>query len=152
MDSRTLADRIRIEEEILSYVRKALCVAIDAPIEHATATLWLERVGFLGDSFGRHVARLFAIKAEGGYMGFLAAGQAPALSLDADRLAVEQRILREELRAIRAEARSASAENLPNLYALRQRMTGLLARLDAHQRNERDLWLDAFLTDIGGEG
>jgi hemerythrin-like domain-containing protein len=152
MDNRDIADRIAIEEEILSHVRMAMCVALDARIDEATAGHWLERFCFLADSFGRHMARMFAIKEEGGYMDFIVTSQQPTLAPKVETLVCDHREIPDLLRRIRGDARATRPDNLANLRSLRQRMRGFLDRLDGHHDNERNLWMDVYLIDLGGEG
>lgn len=146
-----LTERIRIEHEILGHVRSALQVAIDAPIEAATAHEWLERTAFLFASFARHLARLFEIEDEAGYMGAVLA-HAPTLGWRTDRLYEEHCRLLWLVGSIGRDAARIDPENLSNLYELQQRVQGFLGQLESHQKAERDLLVEAFLVDIGGEG
>lgn len=142
---------LRVEHEILSHVHQALSLAVRAPIEAESPDRWLERVCFLTDSFCRHLSRVFAIEEQGGYMDFVMESPQPTLAARVDELWAEHRTLMEELQQVLAEARSASPSNLANLYELKQRLAGFLARCDEHRRKECELCYEAFLVDIGGE-
>jgi hypothetical protein len=152
MDAQVIAERMSIEENILAHVRDALEVAVSAPIERSTAGQWLERLCFLGHSFNRHLRRLFAIEEEGGYMDFIVSCPQPTLGSQADSLNTDHRDLPRALDAILADAEATNPGDVRRLRFLRDRIEELLERLDGHHRKEHDLWLDAFLVDIGGEG
>jgi hypothetical protein len=152
MDAQMIADRMSIEENILAHVRDALEVAVSAPIVRTTAVQWLERFCFLGNSFQRHLRRLFAIEEEGGYMDFIISCPQPTLGNQADSLHTDHQDLPTELESILADAADIDPSDLDGLRNLRERLEGFLERLSSHHRREHDLWLDAFLVDIGGEG
>ena len=151
MPAELLLNRLAIEHDILVHVRQALCIAMDSPIEQESAHHWLERFCFLGDSFRRHVTRLFMIEEEEGYMDFLAESQRPTLQREADTLLAEHAVISREMSETLADARAFSSENLANLHGLRQRMFGIVGRIDQHRSKENDLWSEAVV-DIGGEG
>lgn len=151
MSSSRILDRLTIEHDILAHVRQALCIAMDSPIVKESAHQWLERFCFLGESFRRHVCRLFLIEEEEGYMDFLADSPRPTLQHQADSLLCDHHRISQELSRILADARATSSENLANLHELKQQMSGLVSRFDLHRTKENDLWSEAVV-DIGGEG
>jgi hypothetical protein len=151
MSANRILDRLNIEHDILVHVRQALCIATDSPIVRETAHQWLERFCFLGESFRRHITRLFMIEEEEGYMDFLADSPRPTLQHAADVLLREHTSLARELSEILADARGTSSDNLSNLHGLKQRLSGLVSRYDQHRTKENDLWSEAVV-DIGGEG
>lgn len=147
-----LRERLEIEHTILGHVREALCIALSSPIDTAHAREWLERVCFLADSFRRHVTRLFTIEEEEGYLDFIVDSQRPTLGHQADALCEEHRIILDDLARVLADARSTSVDNLANLHSLRQKIEGVLTRFDHHRVMECELWIEACIVDIGGEG
>ncbi|QDU59870.1 hypothetical protein Pan216_07030 [Planctomycetes bacterium Pan216] len=150
-DSTSIGKRIKIENEILFYVREALSVAIRAPLAHETAIEWLERAQFLVGSFSRHVRRLFAIEEEGGYMDFVTALK-PTFANRAAKLREEHRSLVSDLEGIRADAHNTNPSNLANLHSLQQRLLGFFRRLESHRHHEWELLQETYLVDLGGEG
>ncbi|MFO0945787.1 MAG: hypothetical protein U1D30_07570 [Planctomycetota bacterium] len=147
-----IRERMEIEDKILSHVQAALLVALQCPIERSTAGQWLERICFLGDSFRRHVERLFAIEEDAGYMDFIAEGQRPTLGHDADDLRNEHGILVCGLSLAVQAARNTVPVDLTDLYAVQGRFLALLEHFKRHRDKEHELWMEAYLVDIGGEG
>ena len=152
MDANSIAERIRLEREILTHVRQAVRLAVRAPFDLETSAEWHERLCFLLDSFGRHMRRLFTIEEEGGYLDFVVDSQRPNLAQTADRLLAEHRELVEIHHEVLKDAKTISVSNLANLHELRQRVIGFLGRLARHFRDEKNLCFDALMVDIGGEG
>jgi len=152
MSPTTIADRIRIESQILNYVREALLTAVNAPIEEHISEQWCERCRFLTESFERHVNRLFRIKWEVDDQTLLMDSDQTGLVEVLIQLESEQREMAFELREINSEARSLAPENVANLHAFHQRIQGFMERFDDMRLRECKLWLDAYEIDIGGEG
>jgi hypothetical protein len=152
MNRHTLAERIRIESQILAFVREALIVALDAPISAKVGQQWAERCRFLLDSFERHVARLFRIKWEVDDQFLISNTENPGLIDDLVQLESNERELSIELRQLGGEARELGPDNVANLHAFRQRAIGFLERFDEIRLRECKIWLDAFEIEIGGEG
>jgi hypothetical protein len=152
MNRHTLAERIRIESQILAFVREAMIVALDAPITVNVAQQWTERCRFLIDSFERHVSRLFRIKWEVDDQFLIASSENPGLIDDLVQLETDERQLSQELRDLCFEARNLAFDNVANLHAFRQRALGFLERFDEIRLRECKIWLDAYEIEIGGEG
>ena len=152
MSPTTIADRIRIESQILNYVREALLTAVNAPIEEHTGDQWSERCRFLTESFERHVNRLFRIKWEVDDHTLLMESDQTGLMEVLVQVESEQREMAFELRELNGESRCLAAENIANLHAFRQRVQGFMERFDDMRLRECKLWLDAYEIDIGGEG
>lgn len=152
MDRTTLADRIRIESQILSLVREALVIALDAPFDSATADQWCERCRFLTDSFRRHVERMFQIKWEIDDRPLALESERPSLMDELAEIEAEQRRLLAEINLISREAHELAPDNLANLHAFRQRLIGFIDRFDELRTMEAKVWMDGFQVDIGGEG
>lgn len=147
-----IRERMEIEDQILAHVQAALLVALQCPIERPTSNQWLERICFLGDSFRRHVERLFAIEEDAGYMDFIAEGQRPTLGNDADDLRGEHDVLRCGLSLAVDAARHCSPNSLVDLHAIQNRFLVLFEHFKRHREKEHELWMEAYLVDIGGEG
>jgi hypothetical protein len=152
MNRQTLAERIRIESQILAFVREAMIVAVNAPITPNVAQQWTERCRFLIDSFERHVSRLFRIKWEVDDQFLIASSENPGLIDDLVQLETDERQLSQELRDLCFEARNLAFDNVANLHAFRQRAVGFLERFDEIRLRECKIWLDAYEIEIGGEG
>ncbi|MBY0587376.1 hypothetical protein K2X85_09385 [bacterium] len=152
MNRHALAERIRIESQILAFVREAMIVALQAPITTKVAPQWAERSRFLIDSFERHVSRLFRIKWEVDDQFLISTTENPGLIDDLVQLEAQERELSLELRDLGLEARGLAPDNVANLYAYRQRALGFLERFDEIRLRECKIWLDAFEIEIGGEG
>jgi hypothetical protein len=152
MNRNTLAERIRIESQILAFVREAMIVALDAPITTNVAQQWTERCRFLIDSFERHVSRLFRIKWEVDDQFLIASSENPGLIDDLVQLETDERQLSQELRELCFEARNLAFDNVANLHAFRQRALGFIERFDEIRLRECKIWLDAYEIEIGGEG
>lgn len=151
MNSSTVCEQLRTEHAIIEHVRNALCVALRADFDVESAERWLERLCFLTDSFCRHLERLFRIEESDGYIGFLIDESAPSLSPKAERLLEEHPDLLQRLRDYFAVAQTTPADP-SRLVGLRLSMLDYLDALDRHHRHEDELWMDAYLIDIGGEG
>lgn len=151
MRGKDITERISIEWKILDYVRQALITAVNAPIEERSATIWLERFCFLGESFGRHVKRLFDVEEEGGYMTSVVEHE-PNIAPRVESLAQEHDSIYEDLEILLSQARIVRSSNLANLHAVRQQLLGLLQRFERHQMDEETLWSGAYQLDIGGGG
>jgi hypothetical protein len=152
MSPATLAERIRVETQILAYSREALVLALNASIEIASGEDWCERVRFLTESFERHVRRLYRIKWEVDDQSLILQSEQPGLIDELVILEAEQRELSFEIRSLTHESRELASDNLNNLRAFRQRMIGFIERFDDVRLREMKLWLDAYDLDIGGEG
>lgn len=152
MHAHPLSKRLRIELNILSCVRDALRVALDAPLDDELREEWIERLRFLMSSFNRHLERLFAVEEEHGYMDILTQSPQPTLCQQADRLLAEHLRFRREILELRRDAEGLDSENLASYQSLRQRVHGFLIRVEHHRHREQELLLEAFLGDIGGEG
>jgi hypothetical protein len=152
MDRTNLADRIRIESQILSLVREALVVAVDAPFDSSTAEQWCERCRFLTDSFRRHVERMFLIKWEIDDRPLALESERPGLMDELAEIEAQQRRFLAELNLLSREAYELAPDNLANLYAFRQRVLGFVERFDELRLLEAKVWMDGFQVDIGGEG
>jgi hypothetical protein len=152
MNRHTLAERIRIESQILAFVREAMIVALDAPIQQQVAPQWAERCRFLMDSFERHVSRLFRIKWEVDDQFLFVNSENPGLIDDLVQLEGDERALAVELRDLCVEARHLLFDNIANLHAFRQRALGFIERFDEIRLRECKIWLDAYEIEIGGEG
>lgn len=152
MRAKSVCQQMTIENEILTHVSQALSLAVKAPIQADAAEEWLERFTFLGDSFHRHITRLFAIEEDGGYMDFVLECPQPTLSARVELLRGDHRGLLSDLATILEDAKQVSHRNVANLHELKQRLSGFLARFAEHRRKECELCFEAFLVDIGGEG
>lgn len=152
MSATTLAERIRIESQILGFVREALLVAMNAPIEPDTSEQWCERCRFLMESFRRHVDRLFRIKWEIDDRHLVLEAERPAVVDDLAEIEALQRKLLAELNLLTGEALGLSTDNPANLHAFRQRLIGFIERFDDQRSLESKIWMDTFQIDIGGEG
>lgn len=152
MPSRARLEQLKLEQEILTHVHHAVGIAVSAPIDQEKGETWRDRIAFLLESYCRHVRRVFSIEEEGGYMDVILDGARPNLAARVEILRLEHRQLQEQIEHLIVQARNARPENLANLHELRQRVGEWLRRFDAHLKSERDLFMDAFLVDIGGEG
>lgn len=152
MSRTTLAERIRIESQILSLVREALLVALNAPIDLSTSEQWCERCRFLTESFRRHVERLFRIKWEIDDRPLVLEAERPAVVDDLTEIESEQRKHLAELNLLTGDAHDLAPDNLANLHAFRQRLAGFIERFDELRLLECKVWMEAFQVDIGGEG
>lgn len=152
MDLNVLAERIRVESEILAHSREALLLALRVSIDGKTSPQWVERCRFLTEVFERHVTRLFRIKWEIDDEPLMLQSEQPGLIDDLIQIESEQRELAFELRGLTHEARQLSPENLANLHAFRQRLLGFVERFDDTRLRECKIWLDACDIEIGGEG
>lgn len=152
MNTTSLAERIRIESQILGFVREALLVAMHAPIDPDSAEQWCERSRFLTESFRRHVERLFRIKWEVDDRPLVLEAERPAVVDDLADIEAQQRQLLAELNLLTGEAHDLSPDNPSNLHAFRQRMIGFMERFDDLSTLESKIWMDTFQIDIGGEG
>ena len=144
------AEQLQLELRVLAQVRRALGVAVRADIRRPTVEQWLERSSFVCESFGRHWRRLLVIERDGGGMEFAACCR-PSLAARAQELHAEHEALAAELDETVATSRALSPDNLANVFALRQHLSGLIKRLDWHIQQERELWTDVFLVDMGDE-
>ena len=150
MRQNATAEQLRLELRVLAQIRKALGLAVQAEIRRATVEQWLERACFVSESFSRHWHRLLAVERDGGSYKF-ATNCRPGLAARAERLHSEHEALGEELDKTIAATRQLSSENLANVRASKQHLTGLVERLDWHIQQERELWTDVFLIDMNKE-
>ena len=152
MNLTLLAEQIRIEADILSHSRQALVIALDAPIELETCVSWVERSRFLTQSFERHVSRLFRVKNKVDGERLALEAKRPGMIDQIDQIETEQETMVGELRMLANEARALDADNLANLHAFQQRLVGFIERFDEAHERECKIWLEAWDTEIGGEG
>ena len=151
MDKKSFAGHIQMEQEIVQHVTEALRVALGWQTDEVGFAKRLSSTRFTVKSFQRHLERLFAMEEDGGYMATVGV-EKPNLCSRIEALRLEHDGFREHLGRIVSELEQLSADDQESFHCLCNDLGALIDQVNAHERNENQLFQEAFLRDEGGEG
>jgi hemerythrin-like domain-containing protein len=141
----SLAHQTLIEHQMLDHVKDALRVTLQSNVSLVTLASKLSSVQFMAQSFERHLARLFALEEEGGYLAMVRERR-PELYERVVALRKEHAEFRAALENILHGFDALGNEDQQAFHVLCDSLTALLERIDAHDAREVEL-LEQVLID-----
>jgi hemerythrin-like domain-containing protein len=140
-----------VEQAMLENLMKALRETMAWQVEGEDGSRKLSTLRFIAQSFQRHLEHLMTLEEYDGYMD-LVMNSSPHLSRSVQGLRQEHDQFRSAIRRIVQRLERQSAADQGPLAGICNDLRALLEQVDAHDRRERGLWLEAFGRDGGGEG
>jgi hypothetical protein len=151
VDQELLIQQTNVESQALEHVTRALEVVLGWTVAGEGYARKHSSVRFFTELYQRHLERLFAWEEIDGYMEGISRLN-PELAIHVDRLKLEHEQLRAAVRESVVRIDLASPTELAEFNAtcdqLRKTINGVLE----HLRRERELLVDSFNRDTGGEG
>jgi hypothetical protein len=151
MDRQDIAEQTKVEQELLGHVMEGLRLSTNWQVRGPDGSRKLSTLRFVTGSFQRHLERLFALEENDGFMDKVLAC-APQFGRATVALRADHDSFRAEALRIVQQLERLQATDLDALEKLSGELLALLNRIEAHNRKEMALLLEAFARDEGGEG
>jgi hypothetical protein len=149
MERESIANQLRIEQELIGHIETNLRQALDWKTGEEGASRKLSTMRFIAEAFHRHLGRLMAIHEYDGYMSYIAQSNVQLIPA-VDRIKEEHNQLRGRLHRLVSQLERLSPHDLVALEDACDSVRALLAEYDRHRQKEMHLIQEAFLRDFGG--
>lgn len=143
--------QIKVENEALGHVTRALEVAIAWEVKGPDLSRKLSSVRFAIELFQRQVERLFALEELDGYMVRVSRAR-PEWSDQIEELRQEHDQCRAAIRRAVIQLDHASPTDVGQLDAICEALRDVMLRLVQHGHRENEMVVESVNLDIGGEG
>jgi len=151
MDYELIAEQTNVESNSLLHVTQALEVVIAWSVEGDDVSRKLSSLRFATELFQRHLERLFALEELDGYMDTVCHVN-PEVTDQVDDLKCEHEQFRAAVRILVLQLDRASPTNRAKLDAIGKDLQDVIQQIRDHSHRERDLLVECFNRDSGGEG
>lgn len=148
MDHAAAVRQALFEHELLEQLKLALRRAIAWSIASVGLDRKRSTICFTAESFGRHLERLMAIEEDGGYMREIVERQ-PRLAKQADALFTQHTVFRQELTVLLHSVSRPDQLDECELNQLCAQCLRLLDQVDAHDKQEIDLFQEGLQSEEG---
>jgi hemerythrin-like domain-containing protein len=140
-----------VEKRLLKFLIDGLKNTLAWKILGDDLSRKLSTLRFINRSFQSHMERLMDVEERDGYMDIVLESH-PNLSKAVDDLRREHDEFRERMRFLARNLERVSPDDQNSLNRICDDITGLLAKVDAHNKKEADIFQEAFEREEGGEG
>ena len=151
MNQELLIQQTNVESQALEHVTRALEGVLAWTVADEGYARKLSSVRFFTELYQRHLERLFAWEEIDGYMESISRLN-PELANQVDRLKLEHEQLRTAVRESVVRIDLASPTQLAEFNATCDQLRKTINAVLEHLRRERELLVDSFNRDTGGEG
>lgn len=151
MNQELLIQQTKVGSQALEHITQALEVMIGWAVDVGGYGRKLSSVRFFTVLYQQHLERLFALEEIDGYMESVSRFN-PELASQVEELKRDHEQLRAAVRRIVVRLDLASPTNLPEFDATCFEVRTTINHVLDHLRRERDLLVEAFNRDSGGEG
>jgi hypothetical protein len=150
MNQELLIQQTKVESQALEHITRALEVMIGWAVDGDGFSRKLSSVRFFTVQYQQHLERLFALEEIDGYMESVSRFN-PELTSQIDDLKREHEQLRAAVRRIVVRLDLASPTQLAEFDVTCEELRNFINWALEHLRRERELLVEAFHRDTGGE-
>ena len=150
MNQELLIQQTKVESQALEHVTQALEIMLGWTVERDGFSRKLSSVRFFTELYQRHLERLFALEEVDGYMEGISRLN-PELSTQVERLKQEHEQFRAAVRKSVVRIDLASPTQLVQFDATCKQLRTTINKVLEHLRRERELLVESFDRDTGGE-
>jgi hypothetical protein len=151
MNNELIIQQTKVESQALEHVTRALEVMLGWKVEGDGFSRKLSSVRFFAELYQRHLERLFALEEIGGYMENVTRLN-PELANQVERLEREHNRIRAAVRRSVVRIDLASTHKAAEFEKTCEKLRATVNQVLEHLRRERELLVESFNRDTGGEG
>lgn len=151
MSEDLLIQQFKVESQALEYVTRALEVTLGWSVDCQGFSRKLSSARFLTESYQRHLERLFALEEINGFMESISRLN-PELANQVDHLEQEHEKFRAAIRESVIQIDLASSSHLAEFDSTCAELRITINKVLEHLRRERELLVESFNRETGGQG
>jgi hypothetical protein len=146
-----MIQQTKVESQALEHVTRALEVTLGWSVEGDGFSRKLSTVRFFTEMYQRHLERLFALEEIDGYMESTTRLN-PELANQVEHLELEHNRIRAAVRRSVVRIDLASTHKPAEFEKTCEKLRTTINQVLEHLRRERELLVESFNRDTGGEG